>query len=122
MDCIFCKIISGEIPCYKVYEDDKVLSFLDINPDVNGHTLVVPKKHIKDIEDIDSETVSNLLQAIKIIKKKLEVLNIDGLTLVQNNGIAQDVKHFHIHLKPVYKDKQELLDVKTIYEQLKNND
>ncbi len=119
MDCIFCKIINGEIPCYKIYEDDFVLAFLDIHPSVNGHTLVVPKKHIKDIDDMD-DTIFQIFSSIKKIKKVLSVLNMDGLTLIQNNGMAQDIKHFHIHLKPYYKEKQELLDVKTVYDKIKD--
>ena len=58
MDCLFCKIINGEIPCYKVYEDDIVLAFLDVNPDSLGHTLIIPKKHYQDLMDIDSNTLS----------------------------------------------------------------
>lgn len=120
MDCIFCKIINGDIPNYTIYEDDIVLCFLDINPDSNGHTLVIPKKHIKDIMDMDSETFNHILEVVKKIKAKLEdKLNIDGLTLVQNNGLVQEVKHFHLHLKPYYKEKRDLLDVKEIYDILK---
>ena len=122
MDCLFCKIVNGEIPCYKIYEDENVLAFLDIHPDTNGHTLVVPKKHFKDINDINEENILNVFSAIKKIKDKLNVLNMDGFTLVQNNGMAQDIKHFHIHLKPYYKDKQELLDIEEVYSILKKDE
>lgn len=118
--CIFCKIINKEIPCYKVYEDELLLGFLDVNPDSNGHTLIVPKKHITDINDMDSITFSKMLEASKIIKKELEdKLNIDGLTLIQNNGEIQEVKHFHLHLKPFYKEKKELLKVEEVYNIIK---
>lgn len=120
MDCIFCKIIEGSISSYTIYEDDNVIAFLDINPDVNGHTLVVPKKHIKDIDDMDEVTFNHILKTTKKIKKLLEnKLHIAGLTLVQNNGCIQEVKHFHLHLKPVYNDKHEIKEVKEIYNILK---
>ncbi len=122
MDCIFCKIINKEIPSYNIYEDDLVYCFLDINPDSNGHTLIVPKKHYKDIDDIDTTTLNHIFEVTKIIKKKLETkLNIDGLTLIQNNGLIQEVKHFHLHLKPYYKDNK-INDVKEIYEILKKDE
>ena len=119
MDCLFCKIINNEIPSYKLYEDDYVLAFLDINPDSNGHTLVIPKKHIKDIMDLDNESLNHIMDVCRIIKQRLEEkLNIDGLTLIQNNGEVQEVKHYHLHLKPFYNEKQEIKDVKSIYEKL----
>lgn len=131
MDCIFCKIIKGEIPCYKLYEDDKVLAFLDINPDSDGHTLVIPKKHFKDLDDIDDETLLSINSASKKIKKMLEEkLNCDGVSLIQNNGDVQEVKHYHMHIKPYYNNKKstELIkhseyinDPKEIYEVLKEN-
>jgi len=120
MDCIFCKIINGEIPSYTIYEDDIVKCFLDINPDSNGHTLIIPKKHIKDLDDMDSNTSNHIFEVAKKIKKLLEDrLNIDGVTLIQNNGLIQEVKHFHLHLKPYYETKEDLKDVKDIYEILK---
>ena len=118
MDCIFCKIIDGSIPSYTIY--DLVKCFLDINPDVNGHTLIIPKKHFKDINDIDNDTLLHIVDVTKKIKSLLEKkLNIDGLTLIQNNGDVQEVKHYHLHLKPYYNEKQQLKDVKEIYEILK---
>lgn len=103
MDCLFCKIISGEIPSNTIYDGDLVKAFLDISPKSNGHLLVVPKKHYTNIEDIDLET----LKHINIVAKNLyvvlkEKLNCEGLTLVQNNGLGQEVKHYHLHLIPRY--------------------
>ena len=131
MDCLFCKIINGEIPCYKIYENDYILAFLDINPDSDGHTLIIPKKHFLDISDIDDNTLSEIFKGAKIVKDLLEkTLNCDGMTLLQNNGNVQEVKHFHLHLKPQYKNKNsielikhnELInDVKEIYELIKRN-
>ena len=120
MECIFCKIINNEIPSYKIYEDETVFCFLDINPLSNGHTLIIPKKHYKDLDDIDLDTLNHILKVAKILKKRLEEkLNIDGLSLIQNNGIAQEVKHYHLHLVPKYSNKNEIKDVKEIYEILK---
>ena len=128
-DCIFCKIINGDIPCMKVYEDDVCLAYLDINPDSDGHTLIIPKKHYKDIYDIPNDTLSHIYDISKKIMKLLEEkLGCDGFTLLQNNGSIQEVKHYHLHIKPYYNDKKsiELIknkdlikDPKDIYEIIK---
>lgn len=129
MDCLFCKIVNGEIPCYKIYEDEKILAFLDVNPDSDGHTLIIPKEHFTDLDDIDIETLKHINNASKKIKKLLEKkLNCTGLSLLQNNGSAQEVKHYHMHLKPYYKGiktmelvkyPENIKDPKEIYEILK---
>ena len=121
MDCVFCKIMNGEIPSYTLYEDEIVKVFLDINPDSNGHTLIVPKKHTLDITTIDDETLKHIKDVSLEIKKMLEEkLKCDGVTYIQNNGIKEFVKHFHLHLIPAYQDKQEIKSVEEIYEKLKN--
>lgn len=108
MDCLFCKIVNGEINSYKIYEDDVVFAFLDINPDSAGHTLIIPKKHYLDLDDIDLDTLTHIMKVAKILKLRIEEkLNCDGLTLIQNNGLVQEVKHFHLHLKPFYKIKKD---------------
>ena len=118
--CIFCKIISGDIPSYTIYEDEQVKVFLDVNPKSNGHVLIVPKKHTLDIDTIDNDTLLYIMDVSRNIKKKLEnKLNIDGLVYVQNNGEPQEVKHYHLHLIPYYKDEQEILEVKDIYDKIK---
>ena len=112
MDCLFCEIIKGNIPSKKVYEDDKVFVFLDINPNTNGHMLIVPKKHVVTVDDIDNGLAIHILDVEKKLKRLLEEkLNIEGLTIVQNNGLGQEVKHYHVHLIPRYKDD----NWKTIY-------
>ena len=117
MNCIFCKIINGEIPSYTIYEDEIVKVFLDINPASNGHMLIIPKKHILDLDDMDLDTLNHIMKIAKNMKNLLEEkLNIDGLTLIQNNGEVQDVKHYHLHLKPYYKNKQVKKDPKEIFE------
>ncbi len=113
MECIFCKIINGDIPCYKIYENDDVLAFLDINPDCDGHTLIIPKKHFTDLDDIDLESLTAINKAAKEIKILLEEkLNCDGISLLQNNGDVQEVKHYHLHLKPYYNNKKSIEMVK----------
>ena len=116
MDCIFCKIANKEIPAYIVYEDEIVTCFLDTSPDSNGHTLIVPKEHTLDLTTIDENTWNHIFQVAKKVKKKLEdTLHCDGLTLIQNNGDVQEVKHFHLHLKPYYNTKQEIKPIEEIY-------
>ena len=122
MDCLFCKIVNGEIPSYKIYEDELVYAFLDINPDSNGHTLIIPKKHFLDLDEIDINTLTHILEVAKKLKLRLESkLNCDGLTLIQNNGDIQEVKHFHLHLKPYYKNSK-IKSVEEIYTILKDRD
>ncbi len=121
-DCLFCKIVYGDIPSYKIYEDEIVIVFLDINPDSNGHTLIIPKKHCLDMDDIPEETINHIFKVAKELKVRIDnKLNTDGLTFVQNNGEIQEVKHFHLHLKPYYKHN-EIKSVKEIYEILKDRD
>ena len=120
---IFCKIINNEIPSYKLYEDDEVLCFLDINPDTNGHALIIPKKHYTDINDIDFDVLTHIFEVAKEIKKLLDdKLHIYGLTFIQNNGDVQEVKHFHLHLKPYYNKMENKLEVKDVYEILTKKD
>lgn len=120
MDCIFCKIITNEINSYTIYEDDDLKVFLDINPDSNGHMLIVPKKHFTNLIDIDNQTLTKIFDLARVMHDRLvEKLNIDGLTLIQNNGAIQDVKHFHLHLKPYYNEPQTIIDVKDIFDKLK---
>ena len=117
-DCIFCKIANGEIPSKTIYEDDIVRVFLDINPIATGHTLIVPKKHFTDLDDIDLETITHIMKVAKDIKKKLEEkLGAKGIKLVQNNGVYQDVKHYHLHLIPDCKVPKK--DLEEVFELLK---
>lgn len=102
-DCIFCKIIAGDIPCFKLYEDNKTLAFMDINPASEGHALVIPREHCKDIYAVSDEAISATAKtAIKIAKAVEKTLNPDGLNLLQCNGAAaaQSVFHFHMHVLP----------------------
>ena len=102
-ECIFCKIIKEEIPCYKVYEDNDFLVFLDIKPVNIGHSLVIPKKHYKNIFDLPEDLIAKYFVLVKkiasIIKKSI---NADGINIGMNNEIAagQVVFHSHIHIIP----------------------
>ena len=117
-NCIFCKIIKGEIPSYKVYEDDTVMAFLDVNPYSPGHTLIVPKEHTLDIDSISREVLMHVFDTAKDISTLLtEKLGCEGFTLIQNNGFVQEVKHFHLHVIPKYKNKFDM-DIKEAHEKI----
>jgi len=116
---IFCKIINGEIPSYTIYEDEMVKVFLDVNPSHNGHCLVVPVKHYKDIYDIPTDTLMYIMNIAKDIGKVIsDKLGCDGISFCQNNGIAQEVKHFHLHIIPKYKSESKM-SVEEVYEILR---
>ena len=115
---IFCKMIDGEIPTNKLYEDDKVIVILDINPRSNGHSLVIPKTHFNDIYDIDEDTFSYMWKIAKKIDKKIEEkLHSNGATFEVNYGISQEVKHIHLHIIPRYK-YEDIAEVEEIYKVL----
>lgn len=129
-DCIFCKIVNNEIKSHTIYEDELVKVFLDANPETNGHMLIIPKKHYQNILDLDEKIIPH---AVKIIKEKLyplmkEKLHCDGMTIAQNNEYGQEVKHFHIHVVPRYKNDQDyhsynkdiLISTEDIYSKLTN--
>ena len=129
MDCLFCKIINGDIPSKTVYEDELVKVFLDINPSTNGDMLIVPKKHYENIYDIDENLIPHIHKvAINLFDLLKEKLSCDGLTIVQNNGYGQEIKHYHVHITPRYtndmittnKNKDILVDIEDVFEQLKD--
>ena len=98
MSSIFTKIINGEVPCYKIYEDDKTFAFLDINPETKGHTLVVPKTEVDKIYDLTDEDYEALMHAVKKLSKHMEqVLGTRILWKV----VGTDVPHAHVHLEPL---------------------
>ncbi|MDD3172737.1 MAG: HIT family protein [Herbinix sp.] len=111
-NCIFCKIISGEIPSATVYEDNDFKAIMDISPAVKGHVIILPKKHSADLFELEDDSAAKaLIVARKIAKAIKEEINCDGINLLQNNGevAGQTVFHFHIHLIPRYKqDKVEI--------------
>ncbi|MBX4204823.1 MAG: HIT family protein [Candidatus Doudnabacteria bacterium] len=102
-DCIFCKIASGEIQTSKVFEDDKVVAFLDLHPKTAGHTLVVHKTHTKDLQNTPDEVLAELMSRIKLIaEKQMKVNNASGFNLSVNNGqsAGQEIFHLHFHIIP----------------------
>lgn len=104
-DCVFCKIVNGDIPSNTIYENSEFKVIMDISPATKGHVLVLPKEHFKDIYDIDAETAGKLFQLAAVVARALkEVLHCDGLNIIQNNGeiAGQTVFHFHMHLIPRY--------------------
>ena len=102
-NCIFCKIIKGEIPCYKIYEDENVLAFLDISKDIEGHTLVISKKHVVNILDASDKTLEELITATKkIATHYVNDCGYDGFNLFScnNKEAEQGVFHIHFHIIP----------------------
>ncbi|MFD1707333.1 HIT family protein [Siminovitchia sediminis] len=104
-DCIFCKIINGDLPSAKVFENEDILAFLDISQITKGHTLVIPKVHIEDLFGMDEETAAKLFSVVPEIAKAIkEEFGAKGMNLLNNNGsfAGQEVFHYHMHLIPRY--------------------
>lgn len=106
MDCIFCKIINREIPANIVYEDDDVLAFLDITQGTKGHTLVIPKKHSKNLLEVDQQSLDNVFRATQEVAKAIQkAFNPIGLNVLNNTDKPlQSVFHFHVHVIPRYEN------------------
>jgi len=105
-NCLFCKIIAGEIPCYKIWENDHFLAFLDIKPINLGHTLIVPKNHAEDLFDLSAEDRQGLGGAIQEVASLVKIgTGADGINLGMNNGTVagQLVFHAHLHIIPRFK-------------------
>ena len=103
MDCIFCKIIAGEIPCTKLYEDDHIFAFLDINPVYKGHTLVVPKHHCVNIHDMPRDVLDAFFEGVQKMASAVNAgVGTQGVNLIMNNGgdAGQIVFHAHMHIIP----------------------
>ena len=120
-DCIFCKIIEGEVPSHKVYEDENTLAFLDTNPTSKGHTLVVPKKHVETIDQAsDMDYMWNTL--VKVSQAVEKAFDPEGLNISQNNGevAGQEVMHMHFHITPRYTGDE--IEVNYKREELENGE
>lgn len=127
-DCIFCKIIKGELPSKTIYEDDLIKVIMNINPSSDGHLLVLPKEHYVNITDIKDEIITHSFQVIRdtlypLLKEKL---NCEGLTIAENNELGQEIRHFHIHLTPRYQNdniefnynKTQLSNIEDVFKKL----
>ena len=105
--CVFCKIINGEIPSFKVYENDNVLCFLDINASSKGHTLIVPKKHVTNMFDVTDEIICDVAKAVNYVTKLLkDKLGVTDVNIINNSGekAGQTVMHLHFHVIPRYEN------------------
>jgi histidine triad (HIT) family protein len=119
-DCLFCKIINGEIPSYKIFEDEWTYSFLDISNDGNGHILVVPKQHAANIFEVSEETLAHVMHTVKLISKHLtQNCGFSGVNVINNNGKSaeQSISHIHFHILP-RKDDDEF----TVFPSLSKNE
>ena len=106
-DCLFCKIIAGEVPSQRVDEDERTVSFMDINPWTRGHALVVPRAHSKDLREIDPEDLTAVvLAAQRLARRAVDRFDAAGVNLLNSCGAAawQTVFHFHVHVIPRYAD------------------
>ena len=118
-DCIFCKIVAGDIPSSKVYEDEEVLAFLDISQVTPGHTLVVPKKHARNLLEMDETATAQLFARVsKVAQKVKAATQAPAMNIISNmEEIAgQTVFHTHVHIIPRYTDQDELTISFTEYE------
>lgn len=102
-DCIFCKIVAGEVPCFKLFEDARTLAFMDINPANEGHCLAIPKAHFPDLFAAPPGAVGEVAELARRLARAVQAaLKPDGINLIQSNGpgAAQSVQHFHMHVLP----------------------
>ena len=102
-NCIFCKIIKGDIPSYKLYEDEYTYAFMDIANDIDGHILVIPKKHVENILDCDNETLAEVVKTVKLVSQHyVNDCGYDGINIINANNkeAQQSVFHLHFHIIP----------------------
>ena len=106
-DCIFCKIIGGEIPATVIDQDERTIAFMDINPATRGHALVATREHVRDLLDIGPEDLAATITAAQRLARRMtERLGADGINVLNNTGAAswQEVFHYHLHVIPRYHD------------------
>ncbi len=104
MDCQFCNLANGREASNIVYQTTNIACFLDIDPINDGHVLIVPKRHVLDTEELDSDTRSEVMDAVVLISKSLKKLyQADGVSIMQNGGVFNDAGHYHMHVFPRYK-------------------
>ncbi|MEK5382468.1 HIT family protein [Niallia sp. FSL W8-0635] len=106
MNCLGCNLANQNEPVYVVYEDENVCCFLDHEPFNEGHTLILPKKHFHDVDELDKATAKSIMTASIILSKAIKELYLpDGITVCQNGGIFNELTHYHMHVVPRYKDQ-----------------
>ena len=116
-NCIFCKIVKGEIPSSKIYEDDNVIAILDLHPACDGHTLLIPKKHYTDFIELDDNTLLSINEVSKKLTPILmDKMNASALSTRVNYGDSQEIKHYHMHLLPNYLYKKPTKSQEEVYE------
>lgn len=122
MDCIFCKIINGEIPSNVLYEDKKYLAILDLDQSHLAHCIIFPKEHIEDYTMLSGENLQEMFEIAKNVSQKImEVFSISGVSFTFNYGSLQEIKHVHLHILPD-KENENHLDIQEIYAKLKDED
>jgi histidine triad (HIT) family protein len=128
--CLFCRIVSGEVPAVVVYEDDNAIAFLDHRPLFHGHTLLVPRRHVETLGDLPASLVGPFFKAAQLLSRAVEpALGAEGTFIAMNNRISQSVPHLHAHVVPrrkkdglkgffwprtKYKNEEEMLEVKKL--------
>ena len=122
-DCIFCKIVKGEIPCFKIFENESVLAFLDISNDTEGHTLVIPKNHCENLLDCCENDLFEVIKAVKLISNHYKNLGYEGINIQNNNGkiAGQSVFHLHFHIIPRKASVGNKCELRVICDRLKIN-
>ena len=104
-DCLFCKIVAGDIPSTRVFEDERTVAFMDINPGTRGHLLVIPRAHAADVHEISDEDLAAVARTARdLAARAMDRLDADGVNIIQNNGRAafQTIFHYHVHVIPRY--------------------
>ncbi|MGN4630882.1 HIT family protein [Bacillus cereus group sp. MYBK29-1] len=106
MDCLGCKLANEEEKIYRVYEDEYVTCFLDHEPFYPGHTLIVPKQHVVEVDELNDVVAKSVMDASKLIAKAIKALyKPDGVTVCQNGGVFNELTHYHMHVVPKYKER-----------------
>lgn len=106
-DCLFCNIINGDMEAYRVNENENTVSFLDAFPVTRGHTLVVPKTHVRTIDELDPKQIPPLFEEVQLVASAIDqTVNPDGINIMQNNGKAagQEIDHVHVHIIPRFEN------------------
>lgn len=106
MDCLGCKLANEEEKIYRVYEDEYVTCFLDHEPFYPGHTLIVPKQHVVEVDELNDVVAKSVMDASKLIAKAIRIVyKPDGVTVCQNGGVFNELTHYHMHVVPRYKER-----------------